>query len=160
MRTTDEATVARARATAREAAALLARHEVPGELVLTGGSSLPGLLTKGDVDLHLRVAPGELAAAVERLRTVAEPVHPAIWTDEFATFERREPPVVGIAVTVVGGEHDTRFVRGWARLRDDPAARHRYNELKRGTDVEAAKSAFFDALARDPDVFAEGERGR
>ncbi|RCK70253.1 hypothetical protein DT076_06195 [Desertihabitans brevis] len=141
MLTTDEDSVARARETARDAAALLARHQVPGELVLTGGSSLPGLLTQGDVDLHLRVGPGELDVAVERLHRVAEPVHRHLWTDEFATFERPVPPVVGIAVTVVGGEHDTRFVRGWARLRDDPVARDRYHELKRGTGVEAAKSA-------------------
>ena len=35
----------------------LAELGVPGELVLVGGCSVPGALTRGDVDLHLRVPP-------------------------------------------------------------------------------------------------------
>ena len=39
-----------------------------GELVLTGGSSVPGALTVGDIDLHLRVEPEQFAASVARIR--------------------------------------------------------------------------------------------
>ena len=38
------------------------------QLQLTGGSSVPGALTGGDVDLHLRVEPAAFRATVHRLR--------------------------------------------------------------------------------------------
>ena len=41
----------------RRIAPLLPAHE----LVFTGGSSVPGALTKGDIDLHLRLARGDEA---------------------------------------------------------------------------------------------------
>jgi GrpB-like predicted nucleotidyltransferase (UPF0157 family) len=149
--TTDHLSVERARAIAAEARDLLAEHGVPGELVLTGGSSLPGLVTKGDIDLHLRVRSAEFAAAVERLQTVARIAHPEIWTPSFATFERVEPPVVGIAVTVRGSEHDVRFTTAWERLAGDGAAREEYNALKQAEDYEAAKSSFFDRISSTGD---------
>jgi hypothetical protein len=144
--TTDRLSVERAHAIAEEVRDLLAEHGVPGDLVLTGGSSLPGLVTKGDIDLHLRVQGGEFAAAVERLRRVARVAHPEIWTASFATFERAEPPVAGIAVTVRGSEHDVRFTTAWERLTADRAAREEYNALKLAGDYEAAKSSFFDRI--------------
>ena len=123
------------------------------ELVLTGASSHPELLTAGDIDLHLRVPPGAWADAVAMLSATYAVVLPEIWQDGFATFEvtDAEPPV-GIAATAIGGEHDRRFRSGWARLAADPAHRAAYNELKRaheGGDEAAylaAKSAFFDRL--------------
>lgn len=78
-----------------------------GELVLTGGSSVPGALTVGDIDLHLRVDPHEFAESVARLREVYDPVHLEIWTDSLATFAV-SGEAVGIAVTLVGSEHDRR----------------------------------------------------
>src|SRR4051794_35633942 len=61
--------------------------DVPGELVLVGGSSVPDALTHGDVDLHLRVPPDAFAAVVARLRVTYHVVHPGIWTATLATFE-------------------------------------------------------------------------
>ena len=127
---------------------------VPGtELVLTGASSHPDLLTAGDIDLHLRVPPGAWTEVVAMLRGTYAIVLPEIWQDGFATFEvaEAEPPV-GIAATAIDGEHDRRFRSGWARLAADPAERAAYNDLKRahagGDDAtyRAAKSAFFDRL--------------
>ncbi len=43
---------------------------VPSDLVLVGGSSAPRTLTRGDVDLHLRLPPDRFADAVERLRSL------------------------------------------------------------------------------------------
>src|SRR3954471_2948401 len=48
-----------ARAVHLEVTALLNRLDIPGTLELTGASSTPGALTKGDIDLHLRVEPGD-----------------------------------------------------------------------------------------------------
>jgi hypothetical protein len=120
----------------------------PHELVLTGGSSMPGVLTKGDVDLHLRVAPADFAAAVAALRTRYAVVHPEIWQPTLATFAVPAELPTGIAVTPIGGEHDVRFRVSWERLARDPAAVAAYNAMKLDGDgdYEARKSAFFDRL--------------
>jgi GrpB-like predicted nucleotidyltransferase (UPF0157 family) len=129
-------------------AGLLGEHE----LILLGGSSVPGALTKGDVDLHLRVPPADFDRAVAALRGVHLVVHPEIWQDTLATFAVEAALPTGIAVTPAGSEHDVRFTRGWHRLATDPALVAAYNAMKlrywgRGEEYERQKSAFFDALA-------------
>jgi hypothetical protein len=91
---------------------------------------------------------------VARLRETYAVVLPEIWQDGFATFELTgaDPPV-GIAATVIDGEHDRRFRSAWARLAADAEVRAAYNDLKRAHDggsvatYRSAKSAFFDRLA-------------
>ncbi len=127
------------------------RHITDGELVLTGGSCVPGALTVGDVDLHLRVAAADFGDVVERLRGLYEIVHPDIWTATLATFVVRGEDV-GIAVTPIGSEHDRRFTVAWNRLRSEPELLEAYNAMKRkhaGRGDEAyreAKSRFFDEI--------------
>ena len=124
-------------------------------LEFTGGSSLPGGLTSGDIDLHLRVPPGSFSATVEALGHVYDVVHPEIWSATLATFTVRGDGQVGVAVTPVGSEHDRRFVRAWQRLRTEPELVDAYLDLKRrhaGGDraaYTAAKSEFFNALDAD-----------
>lgn len=129
---------------------------VPGTVVLVGGCSVPGALTRGDVDLHLRVPPDAFAGVVDRLRTVFAVVHPEIWTVTLATFgvpaSRPGGPPTGLAVTPEGSEHDLRFTRGWQLLAADPTLLTEYNRAKLtgdgpdGDGYEARKSAFFDRL--------------
>jgi GrpB-like predicted nucleotidyltransferase (UPF0157 family) len=128
---------------------------VPGELVLVGGSSVPGALTRGDVDLHLRVQPADFSAAVEALRRTHSVVHPEIWGPTLATFEATDTALpTGIAVTPVGSEHDLRFTRTWKLLRAQPALVAEYNAVKLAEDgpggegYEERKSAFFDRVSR------------
>ncbi|MGW4948031.1 hypothetical protein ACWEOZ_41305 [Actinoplanes sp. NPDC004185] len=122
------------------------------ELVLVGGSSVPAALTKGDVDLHLRVPPAGFGPAVAGLREIYAVVHPEIWQESLATFEVPGAPLpTGVAVTPVGSEHDTRFRRGWQLLAADPALVEAYNAMKlrhrdRPGEYEQRKSAFFDML--------------
>lgn len=127
---------------------------VPGELVLLGGASLPGTLTKGDVDLHLRVDPADFSAAVGTLRGVYEVVHPDIWQPTLATFDVPGAPLpTGVAVTPVGSEHDVRFTLTWRRIAGDAELLAEYTALKAdGADVpgyEERKSAFFDRVVAD-----------
>jgi len=124
-----------------------------GELVLTGATSLPAALTRGDIDLHLRVPPSDFTTAVEALKQPYRVVHPQIWTESLATFEVPDAPLpTGVAVTPIGSEHDIRFTKSWALLAHAPQLLEAYNDLKRryeGGDVdayEAAKSAFFTEL--------------
>ena len=135
-----------------ELAVLLPEAEVEH----TGGSSLPGALTRGDVDLHVRVAAQGFPRALAALEARFEAYHPAMWTAAFAAFvvpdERRLP--TGLVLTAFDGEHDRRFARSWDVLRTRPDLLAEYNDLKRrfeGTDDEpgyrAAKSAFFDRIS-------------
>jgi hypothetical protein len=129
--------------------------EVPDAVLeLTGGSSTPGALTGGDVDLHLRVPPEHFGATVELLRGRHAVVHPEIWCETLATFSIADVPEVdvGLAVTPIGSVHDRHFRVAWERLRGDPSALAAYNAMKvRHADADAptydaAKSAFFTEL--------------
>ncbi|MFC7533260.1 hypothetical protein [Actinoplanes sp. GCM10030250] len=149
-----------------DAAHSIVRHErerlaalLPGpfDLVLVGGSSLPAALTKGDVDLHLRVPASTFTRVVTILRSVYEVVHPQIWQATLATFTVEAPLPAGVAVTPAGSEHDLRFTRTWQRMAADPALVETYNAIKlrhlgEPDEYERQKSAFFDSIApSDPD---------
>ena len=120
----------------------------PHELRLTGGSSIAAALTKGDVDLHLRVDESDFPATVTELLQIYAVVHRHIWTDTLATFSVPAPLPTGLAVTPIGSEHDIRFVTTWRVLSSRPDLLAEYNAVKQtaGADYEARKSAFFDRL--------------
>ncbi|WP_344222671.1 hypothetical protein [Kribbella sancticallisti] len=134
-----------------EVQAELAAAGVPGDLVLTGASSLPGLLTRGDVDLHLRVPPETFPAVLAALDTRYPRASLHSWAATLAVYAVpgfAHP--TGLAVTPVDSEHDHRFTRGWARLDADAGLRTQYNILKQTAPddqtYEAEKSAFFSRL--------------
>jgi GrpB-like predicted nucleotidyltransferase (UPF0157 family) len=134
-----------------EERALLRQHGIDGDLVLVGGSSVPGALTKGDVDLHLRVPPSDFETVVSACTSLHTVVHPDIWQPTLATFAVAAPLPTGLAVTPVGSEHDLRFTRTWRLLAGDPQLVRAYNEAKLAGEVagpayEQRKSDFFDEL--------------
>jgi GrpB-like predicted nucleotidyltransferase (UPF0157 family) len=120
---------------------------IPGTLELGGGGSVDGAITKGDVDLHLRVEPARFDFAVARLRGMFAVVHPEIWCVTLATFEVPADLPTGLAVTPIGAEHDVRFSRVWHMLAADPTLLTEYNAMKRdaaAANYEQRKSEFFD----------------
>lgn len=125
----------------------------------TGATSVPAALTRGDLDIHVRVSAAEFSGARDALARVYACYRTAMWTPDFAAFVDPEASIpTGVALTAQGGEHDHRFVLAWERLRREPQLVEEYNALKlryeRSRDVgsyEAAKSCFFTALlAADP----------
>ncbi len=130
--------------------ARLAAAGVPGELVWTGASSVRQALTRGDVDLHLRVPPDAFAAAVDVVRVLHAVRRPDLWCATLATFAVDAPLPTELAVTPVGSEHDVRFTRTWDLLRADPRLLAAYDAVKQradgAPDYEAAKAAFLDRL--------------
>ena len=131
----------------------LAGLGVPGRVQLTGAASLPGVLTKGDIDLHLRVT--ELDAfpgVVELLGDHFRPASPAAWAATLAVFEVPGRRPTGLAVTPVDSEHDQRFRRCWTRLREEPLLLSEYNAMKRtsygGPSYEGLKADFFNRIAQ------------
>ena len=133
----------------------LTERGVPGELVLTGATSVPGVLTKGDVDLHLRVGPAEFEDAVARLSEVYPVGSPHSWAATLAVFDVPLARATGLAVTPTGSEHDVRFTSTWRALSRDPDLLRAYNAVKRearGTEgYEGAKSAFFTSVSETVD---------
>jgi uncharacterized protein len=160
MEGTEVTSLVRSESIADDAAAALARVRarlralgVPGEVVLTGAASVPGTLTKGDVDLHLRVDPVDFAPAVALLRAAYPPASPDAWAETLAVFDVTETREAGLAVTPAGSEHDRRFVLAWSRLRAEPALLEEYNEIKRRSfgrpGYDDAKSGFFSRITAE-----------
>ena len=142
---------------AREAASAFAEHasriraRIPNvEVRHTGGTSIPGVLTTGDVDLHVRTDAASFESAREVLSELYEPYHLDAWHSEGAFFfDPGAEPAVEVALTVVGSLDDLHHGEAWRRIAADPDLIEAYNALKRAHeggavgDYRAAKRAFF-----------------
>jgi len=142
---------------AEEATAAFAEHErrirkrLPdAEVRHTGATSIPGVLTSGDVDLQVRVGRGAFGAARDALCELYEPHHPEVWHSEGAFFTAPgSEPRVELALTAIGGLDDLHHGDAWLRIAADPDLVERYNAMKREheggpiDDYNAAKRAFF-----------------
>ena len=121
----------------------------------TGGTSVDGALTKGDLDIHVRVPRARFDAARDTLDRLYLRYREEMWTRDFATFvadpaRDRRPIDIGLALTAIGSEHDERFTTAWQLLAADETLLAEYNALKlshRGrrdaARYEPEKSAFF-----------------
>ncbi len=142
---------------AEEAAAAYAEHErrirerLPNvEIRHTGGTSIPGTLTTGDVDIQVRTDHASFAAARAALSELYEPLYLHAWHAAGAFFaEPTAQPPVEVALTVFGTLDDLHHGEAWQRLATEPELLARYNALKREheeaslEEYEAAKREFF-----------------
>lgn len=142
---------------AGEAAAAFAEHErrirvcLPHvEIRHRGGTSVPGVLTAGDVDLHVRTERESFETAREALSGLYKPLHREVWHAEGAFYVAPgSHPRVELALTVVGSLDDLHHGEAWDRLAADPDLREQYNQLKHAhqggssDDYNAAKRGFF-----------------
>jgi GrpB-like predicted nucleotidyltransferase (UPF0157 family) len=126
------------------------RERLPNvEVRHVGGSSVPGLLTSGDVDLQVRVTGEEYGLACKVLCEMYEPLYRDRWRESAYFFAPSSDPRVEIAVTVIGSIDDLHHGESWRRIATDPALIERYNALKRSQegrsleDYQAAKREFF-----------------
>src|SRR5688572_16653414 len=138
------------RAVHLQVTAMLNRLNIPGTPELTGASSTPSALTKGDIDLHLRVEPGDFVTVLARLDEVLSRTNLDAWADTLAVFAVSGDRTTELAVTPIGSEHDRRFCLAWERLRSEPELLSEYNELKLsafGTPAyDSLKSSFFTRI--------------
>jgi GrpB-like predicted nucleotidyltransferase (UPF0157 family) len=104
---------------------------LPGASVVhIGATSLPDGLTKGDVDVNVRVPADRFDEAVRELSSRYERAQIQNWTPTYASFaDGAEELLLGIQVTVVGAPDDF-LIELHGRLVSDPALRAAYNELK------------------------------
>ena len=140
-----------------DAAAAFAEHKrrilerLPDvEVHHTGGTSIPGVLTTGDVDLHVRVETRSFELARDALCELYVPFHIDAWHSEgaFFTAPGSRPPVE-VALTAIGGLDDLHHGEAWHRIAANSDLIDRYNAVKRkheGGSIDeylAAKRAFF-----------------
>lgn len=133
---------------ADEIAALL-----PGvELHHVGATAIPGALTKGDLDVVLRVERAQFQTAIAALQTKFDLRQQENWDNAFASFgtDSAFPLPVGVQLVIKDSEADFfLFTRDY--LIAHPGALARYNEAKRehadcGADVYWAAK---DRVLRD-----------
>jgi GrpB-like predicted nucleotidyltransferase (UPF0157 family)/GNAT superfamily N-acetyltransferase len=109
-----------------------------------GATSMPDGLTKGDVDVNLRVDADRFDQVVGALSTRFDAAQPQNWTGTFASFSdtRRGVPL-GIQLTVIGSDDDF-LVALRDLMRDDPDLRHEYDAIKRA-NAPAGRDAYWQA---------------
>jgi GrpB-like predicted nucleotidyltransferase (UPF0157 family) len=143
-----------------EAVARELKSMLPASAIVlhVGATAVAGCLTKGDLDIVVRVDRDDFVLAEERLAAAFARNGGSIRTADFAAFEDDgRSPHLGIQLTIVGGRFDVfhLFVQA---LRDDPTLVLRYNALKTRfdhgpmRDYRAAKDAFVSEVLRSKGV--------
>jgi GrpB-like predicted nucleotidyltransferase (UPF0157 family) len=119
-----------------------------------GSTSIPGALTKGDLDLLVRVDASGFEPAVETLLALYAVHQPENWTPTYASFtdpDADDPPV-GVQLVVAGSRDDALFGPFRRAMIADPDLLAAYNDLKRrydGSDYDtytAAKAEFIERV--------------
>jgi GrpB-like predicted nucleotidyltransferase (UPF0157 family) len=132
------------------------RELVPSAIIEhVGSTSLPDGLTKGDLDVQVRIDAGAYDAACAALAAIYEP-NPGGFTDGGRSFkdDATDPPL-GVHVTIIDGPSDIQH-RQRDLLRARPDLRAEYDAIKRafhGGDMDAyreAKDPFFARLRTEP----------
>jgi len=116
---------------------------------------MPGLLTSGDVDLHVRADAQSFGPARDLLCQLYEPLFRDEWDSEVAYFvaPKARPPVE-IVLTLIGSVDDLYHGEAWQRIVADHELVERYNSLKRNHEgvpiagYKAAKREFFHGIVR------------
>jgi len=117
-----------------------------------GSSAIPNSLTKGDLDIQVRVSSKSFLYAIEKLSKLYDLNEGSIKTNEFRAFKDDTiSPPLGIQLTVFDSEFDF-FWKFRDILLQNKKYRDEYNNLKRkfeskGMDeYREAKNDFFNRL--------------
>jgi GrpB-like predicted nucleotidyltransferase (UPF0157 family) len=117
-----------------------------------GATAVPGCLTKGDLDVVVRVAAEDFNDADSALAARFKRNDGSTRTNAFSAFEDVSSyPHLGVQLTVVGGEFDL-FHQFVEALQRSPALVREYNALKRTHDggdmtvYRKAKAAFVEKV--------------
>ncbi len=101
-----------------------------------GSTAVPGSITKGDIDIQVRVDKKDFVASRLLLGEHYKPNRKnEIWRDGFASFENYANPAipVGIQLTIKGSKYDEFYQVRDLFLRD-PSLLKKYNEMKRSCE--------------------------
>jgi len=129
------------------------------EIIHVGSTAIPGCLTKGDIDILVRVKPSDFPNALDQLDAILVRSNRNDSTDDYAEFDYVGDDVtVSVQLVSVGGANDGFFCKVPLILNQDKEALQKYNELKtafNGCDMETyrqAKSKFIESLIEEYDL--------
>lgn len=119
-----------------------------------GSTAIAGSVTKGDLDINVRVPIDDFNDAISKLKGLYEINQPENWNEGFASF-KNDALDLGVQLTVVGSKADD-FVKLRDILINNPALAAEYNQMKQkceGQDMDEyrkAKADFFQKLRELP----------
>ena len=105
---------------------------VPGaDIQHVGSTAILGSLTKGDLDVQVRVVASKYSPAKDRLSRIYQVNLGGFAADDAISFEDyRSEPHIGIHLTVIGGSADIQW-RFRDLLKASESLRREYDDLKR-----------------------------
>ncbi len=119
-----------------------------------GSTAIPGSITKGDLDMNIRVRKENFNHAIEVLKKHYEINQPENWTENFASFKSKINGIdFGIQLTIMGSPTDD-FVKLRDILIKNPDLTKEFNLMKQrydGKDMNEyrkEKAKFFERLRK------------
>lgn len=119
-----------------------------------GSTAIPNSLTKGDLDIQVRVTKEQFERAVEVLSKMYDTNEGSVKTSFFRAFKDDEAkPPLGVQLSVIGSEYDIFWKFREVLLKNDQF-RIEYDEIKKkyeGKDMEEyrnEKNEFFQRLTK------------
>ena len=114
---------------------------LPGaDIQHVGSTAIPGCMTKGDLDIQVRVPPQTYAEAKRKLAEIYEINDGGFVADDATSFEdyATQPPH-GVHLTVVNGSCDIQW-RFRDAIRASEELRREYDEFKRSFEGQSAEA--------------------
>lgn len=120
-----------------------------------GGSSIPGSLTKRDIDIQIRVDEKDFKSIVKIINNYAEVKRHDIWTDKLALFKNEKQFPLDYVVTINGSEEELYYFGARDLLLKNKTLLNEYNKLKisfEGKSYEGyriAKKSFWQRVLKE-----------
>lgn len=118
-----------------------------------GGTSIPNSITKGDLDLVIRVPKNKFKQAIKELTRMYQINQPDIWNDLYASFKDKNNLDIDVdAQLVVMNSKSDDFVKTRDLLRERPELLEELNSLKikyegkNMTDYRKSKEKFYQKI--------------
>lgn len=120
-----------------------------------GGSSIPGSLTKRDIDIQIRVEEKDFQDIVKIINNYAEGKRRDIWTDKLALFKNDKQFPLDYVITINGSEEELYYFGARDLLLGDHILLEEYNELKKSFEGKSygnyriAKKLFWQRILKE-----------
>lgn len=123
-----------------------------------GSSSIPGALTKFDVDIQIRVPKAHFQNVQEMLEKQYSSHHTNLWEESlFAIFQTKEGERVDLMLTAIDSDYDN-FYKVRDYLTAHPKMLQKYNTLKKSAEGKTIeeyrelKNTFFFELEKESGI--------
>ena len=117
-----------------------------------GSTAIPGSLTKGDLDVNVRVEKDRFSEAVDALKQLYDINQPDNWEDDFASFKTDKLEIdFGVQLTVLHSRSDV-FAKKRDALINNSVLVKKLNEIKRKynwmsmDEYRKGKANFFESI--------------